>query len=216
MPLDLTWFSELYFPTGLLIGFVAAAPIGPVNILVIQRALQRGVGSAVVMGSGAALGDTLFAGLAAFGLSALNSQISSGQHLLRIVSGLVMMGFALLLWRSHPHLNDPGKRPPRAPHMAAAVFVMTVTNPATIFWFLATFQAVGFHDIGLATAQSRGNALLVVAGTFTGSLLWWLCIAGFASLWRTRINDRMLEIANHIAAMVLGGSGLAAIVAGLL
>jgi putative LysE/RhtB family amino acid efflux pump len=213
---DLSWLSTLYFITGVLIGFIAAAPIGPVNILVIQRSLQRGVGSALVMGSGAALGDMLFASIAAFGFSTLSVELNAGRATMQIIGGLIMLGFAIFLWRSHPHLNNSGRRPPRAPHMAAALFVMTITNPATIVWFIATFQAVGFQDIGLQSAAATRNASWVVLGAFIGSMLWWLCIAGFAALWRAIINDRHLEIANHAAALVLGAFGLAAVAAGLL
>jgi putative LysE/RhtB family amino acid efflux pump len=216
---DLSLFSVWYFPTGLMIGFIAAAPIGPVNILVIQRALQRGVGSALIMGMGAALGDMLFAGIAAFGLSALNAKINAGQDIMRIVGGSVMIGFAVLLWRSHPHLNDPNKphKPPlRARHMAVALFVMTVSNPATVLWFVATFQAVGFQNIGAQSKIATYHAVLVVVGAFVGSILWWLCIAGFAAHWRQKIVDRHLVIANHIAALVLGAFGLTAVLVGLL
>jgi putative LysE/RhtB family amino acid efflux pump len=213
---DLSLFSVWYFPTGLLIGFIAAAPIGPVNILVIQRALQRGVCSALIMGMGAALGDMLFASIAAFGLSALNAKINAGQDIMRIVGGSIMIGFAVLLWRSQPHLNDPSKRPPRARHMAIALFVMTVSNPATVLWFVATFQAVGFQNIGAHSKIASFHAGLVVMGAFVGSMLWWLCIAGFAARWRQKIVDRHLEIANHIAALVLGAFGLTAVLAGLL
>ncbi len=213
---DLSWLSTLYFPTGILIGFIAAAPIGPVNILVIQRALQKGIGSALAMGSGAALGDMLFASIAAFGLSALSTELNASRSMMQVIGGLIMVAFALFLWRSHPHLNDPTRPPPRTQHMAAALFIMTITNPATILWFVATFQAVGFAQIGLQSAEAARNAFWVVFGAFVGSMLWWLCIAGFASLWRAKINDRHLEIANHAAALVLGAFGLAAVAAGLL
>jgi putative LysE/RhtB family amino acid efflux pump len=212
---ELNWLARWYFPAGMMIGFVAAAPIGPVNILVIQRTLQRGIRSALILGLGAALGDALFAFVAAFGLSALNAQLNASQDMMRILGGLIMLGFGIALWRSHPHLDAPGRKLPRAPHLAAAIFAMTVTNPATILWFVATFQAIGFQDIGLATAQTARHSFLIVLGVLLGSILWWVCISGFASLWRHKITDRHLGIANHVAAVILVLSAALAITAGL-
>lgn len=214
--MELNWLAKFYFPAGMLIGFVAAAPIGPVNILVIQRTLQRGIGSAQLLGLGAALGDALFAAVAAFGLSTLTAELDASKDMMRIVGGIIMLAFAVALWRSQPHLNAPGKKLPRARHLALAIFAMTVTNPATILWFVATFQAIGFTGIGLGTAQAARHSGLVILGVFLGSLLWWSCISGFASLWRHKLTDRHLNIANTVAAAILVLSGVAAIVAGIL
>ncbi len=209
-------WSTWYFPAGLAIGFIAAAPIGPVNILVIQRTLQQSIRAAMLLGLGAALGDALFAAVAAFGLSALMAELNAGQDMMRILGGMIMLAFGAVLWRAHPHLNTPGRKLPRARNLAAAIFVMTVTNPATILWFVATFQAVGFRDIGAQTSRSALNAALIIAGVFLGSLLWWASISKFASLWRHRLTDRHLALANHVAAIILLLCGLAAIFAGII
>jgi putative LysE/RhtB family amino acid efflux pump len=206
-----SWF----FPAGLLIGFVAAAPIGPVNILVIQRTLQRSLRSALILGLGAAVGDALFAAAAAFGLTALTAEINGSRDLMRIIGGLIMLGFAIALWRSHPTLDQNVQKLPKAKHLALAIFAMTVTNPATVLWFVAAFQAVGFRNIGFGTGTTIANALLVIAGVFLGSMLWWLCIGGLASLWRHKLTDRHLTIANHIAAVVLVISAIVAMTAGI-
>jgi threonine/homoserine/homoserine lactone efflux protein len=213
---NLSELSSWYFPAGVAIGFVAAAPIGPVNILVIQRTLQRSVQSALVLGLGAAMGDALFAAFAAFGLATLTAELNASKDMMRIIGGVIMLGFASALWRTHPHLNEPGRKLPRAPHLAAAIFFMTITNPATILWFVATFQAIGFADIGWDSNRSAGHSALIVLGVLAGSILWWLCLSGFTARWRHRLTDRHLGLANHIAAAILLLSGTAAILAGIL
>jgi putative LysE/RhtB family amino acid efflux pump len=211
-----TALGSWYFPAGLLIGFIAAAPIGPVNILVIQRTLQRSLRSALLLGLGAAVGDALFAAAAAFGLTALTAEINGSRDLLRFTGGLIMLGFAIALWRSQPTLNQTTQTLPKAEHLALAIFAMTVTNPATVLWFVAAFQAVGFRNIGFGSGAAITHALLVIVGVFLGSMLWWLCIGGFASLWRHKLTDRHLMIANHVAAVVLVLSALAAMTAAIL
>ena len=55
---------------GIAIGLAVAAPIGPVNLIVIRRTLRYGQLNGFLSGAGAATGDAIFAAIAAFGLTA--------------------------------------------------------------------------------------------------------------------------------------------------
>ena len=55
----------LTIPVGIVVGLLVAAPVGPVNVLCIQRALERGALGGIAAGLGAVLGDGLIALLAA-------------------------------------------------------------------------------------------------------------------------------------------------------
>jgi threonine/homoserine/homoserine lactone efflux protein len=214
--MDLSWLSTWYLPAGFLIGFAAAAPIGSVNILVIQRTLTRGYWSAMALGLGGAVGDAVFAAIAALGLSALTRTIDAHSDPVRLAGGLILLGFALMLWRTSPHLNDPVKRMPRGRHMALATFVLTITNPATIIWFAGAFGAIGFQNIGHGSGEAWRHSGELILGVFLGSMAWWVFVAGLTSRLRSRLNDRVLTIINHVSAIVLALFGLVAIVAGLL
>ena len=216
----LGWLATWYFPAGLVIGLVAAAPIGPVNIIVIQRSLQRGVASALVPGLGAALGDALFAAAAGFGLQGVQALTDVHNDSMRVAGGLIMIGFGVAVWRSAPHLAtpylaEPGRKLPRAGHTAVAAFLMTVTNPATLLWFAATFGSVGFQEIGTGSSLALLNTAKLAGGVFAGSMLWWLSISGAARWARGRLADRHLAAFNRISAAVLLLFGLAALAAGL-
>ncbi|MEX6724068.1 LysE family translocator [Parapedomonas caeni] len=213
--MNLGWLATYHLPVGMLIGLVAAAPIGPVNIIVIQRTLQKSIRSALALGLGAALGDAVFAAAAAFGLTALKLLMDDHHDLIRVVGGLIMIGFAVVVWRTAPHLDDPVRKIPRARHMALATFMMTVTNPATLLWFAATFGSIGFRGIGHESPDALINAAEVVIGVFLGSMLWWLFISGMARWARGWVDDRHLLIFNHVSAVVLLLFGLAALAAGL-
>ncbi len=214
--MNLNWLATWYFPVGLVIGLVAAAPIGPVNILVIQRSLQRGMGAAMVLGLGAALGDALFAAGAGLGLEALQALVNVHDDMIRVVGGLIMIGFGIAVWRSDPHLAESGRRPPPSGHMAVATFLMTVTNPATLLWFAATFGSVGFQETGMESARAMLHTAELVGGVFAGSMLWWLAVSGVAFRAKGRLEDRHLAVFNHISAVVLLLFGLAALTAGLI
>ena len=202
-----------YLPLGVLIGLASAAPVGPVNVLVIQRALSRSGPSALVIGLGGALGDCVFAIVAAFGLGAVTGLLDAHDTALRIVGGLVMLGFAVIVWRAAPRL-DTGT-PSSGKRLALLAFTMTITNPATLLFFFGSFGAIGFTAIGHDTGLHRFNASLVVAGVLAGSMLWWLFVTALARRLRDRIADRHLVTLNHATAVILALFGAAAILAGV-
>ena len=206
--------ASAHFPVGVAIGVAAAAPVGPINLLVIQRALCGERGGALLLGLGGALGDAVFAAVAAFGLAAVTRALDLHEGLVRIVGGIVMLGFAALLWRAAPHLGETRPRTSSL-RMSAAVFGMTLTNPATLLFFVGSFGAVRFVRIGHDTPLHMLNAGLVVAGVFLGSMLWWLIVSGAATALRGRIGDAQLRVLNHATAILLGVFGLVAVYLGV-
>ncbi|MBL4602427.1 MAG: LysE family transporter, partial [Emcibacteraceae bacterium] len=68
--------SLIYLPWGVFIGLIMAAPIGPVNIICLRRALTKGPMNGFIVGLGAALADGIFGCLAAFGLAGLTQVLN--------------------------------------------------------------------------------------------------------------------------------------------
>jgi threonine/homoserine/homoserine lactone efflux protein len=208
---ELSALSSHYWLSGFLIGLAAAAPIGPINILVIQRCLQQGRRSALWLGAGAAIGDAVFAAGAALGLSAIHALFNQHHATLRIGGGLFMIIFGVLLWRQVPHLNAPNKRLPPTSHLMLAVLVITLTNPATLLWFVAAFAMFRFEALGFQNAPALLHAILLVCGVFCGSMMWWLGISSLAFRLRARFTDSHLRCLNHGSAILLAGFGAYAI-----
>ena len=207
--------SSLHYPAGIAIGLGSAAPIGPINLLVMQRTLLRGAGPGLVLGVCGAVGDSIFAIIAAFGIAAVSRVLTEHIHAIRIIGGLVMLAFAVVLWRARPHHKED-HNPTSTPRMAAAIIGLTLTNPATFLFFLGSFGAIGFTGIGHDTTPHLVNSALVVAGVFSGSMLWWFVIIGATRLLRKRVTDRHLMIFNRVTAAVLTLSGGIAILTGVL
>ncbi len=149
--------STLYFPAGALIGLASAAPVGPVNLLVIQRTLTAHTAGALLLGAAGAVGDALFAAAAAFGVTAVARLLADHALVLRLGGGLIMLAFAVVIWRSSPKLRDRSD-PASIVRLAVATLTLTLTNPATILFFVGAFGAVGFTGIGHDTAGHLVNA----------------------------------------------------------
>jgi hypothetical protein len=64
--------NPIIIPVGLLIGILIAAPVGPVNVLCIQRAVERGFWGGIAAGIGSVMGDGLIALCAGLGVGTIS------------------------------------------------------------------------------------------------------------------------------------------------
>tara|TARA_R110000868_G_scaffold8205_3_gene42476 strand:- start:69301 stop:69933 length:633 start_codon:yes stop_codon:yes gene_type:complete len=194
-----------------LVGFIIAVPIGSVGILCINRALHHGFKPAFITGLGAAIGDTLFGALAAFGLTTVAQVITTEQIWIRVVGGLI------IIYAGYKTFNQKSlHRRPHMPHNRytsnlLSSIAMTITNPITIFAFIAIFAAVGLGSQKL----SYDTTAFIVLAIFTGSLTWWFSLSFGMSFLRGKFTNNTLVWINKISAIILLLFGLVAIVAGL-
>lgn len=188
--------------TGVVIGVAVAAPIGPVNLIVIRRTLRYGRLNGLVTGSGAAMGDGIFAAMAAFSLTAAIDFLLSYEFWLQTIGGLFLIILGLRTLLSHPHLAEPepDKVSGVPAHVFLTTFALTITNPATMLGFIAIFSGVA----GLSSAgQGYGHAAILTGAVIAGSLLWWFGLSQFVALFRQRMSDHLLEIINRVSGGVI-------------
>lgn len=195
--------------SGLLIGVAVAAPIGPVNLICIRRTLKYGMLNGFVSGAGAAVGDGVFAIVAAFGVTAVISFVAAYSGWLQLVGGVFLLGLGVRTWFDHPHLDDKlpeGSLGDLLP-VISVTFFLTITNPATMLGFIAIFGGVADFTIG---TEDYMRASILVASVIGGSVLWWAAITGFVSLFRDRMTDTGLALLNKVSAViiVLFGAGI--------
>src|SRR5580693_1286283 len=87
---------------GLAAGLIIAAPVGPVNVLCIQRSLEKGWKSGLLSGLGAALVDTLYGGLAGFGISLVISFLIREEAWIRLIGGILLIGVGIVYYLKPP------------------------------------------------------------------------------------------------------------------
>lgn len=211
---------------GLFIGVLIAAPVGPVNVVCIQRTLERGFWGGFAAGLGAVLADGLIATAATFGVSAISGIMREHQYKIQLIGGLIIVIFGIKIYFTKPKIvatattnlarlrklvdTVPAFLRPTlryriwrvVPHLAIVpqTFFLTITNPGAI---LGLFAIVGGLGSIIGGINNRFEALTLVFSVMIGSMAWWAGLSRLISRVRHRLTESRLKVINQVAGVVL-------------
>lgn len=195
---------------GLIIGFAMSVPIGPIGVMCLRKTLAEGNSRGLIIGLGSATADSLYAGIAAFGITHISDLIASQHFWMGLVGGglLLFLGIRMLrAKRKDPIAPFPAKGMPGS---YISAFLIAVTNPVTVFAFIAVFAVFRLgHEL---TTISAG---ILVLGVFTGSCIWFLTLSYVATHFRTKLNSSGLRWVNRISGVFVILSGVIALVSSI-
>ncbi len=195
------------FLKGILIGFAMAIPIGPIGIMCIRKTLAEGRLRGLIIGLGAATADFFYGCVAAFGITIISDTLISQRIWIRLIGGALLLYLGVRTFRKLPAdpkipLNDNGIF-----RSYLSSLLITVTNPLTIFAFIAVFAALGLENEAIIF-----SGLALVVGVFAGSFLWFLSLSSGVMLFRKKLDLIGLRWVNKIAGILIIISGIIAIV----
>jgi putative LysE/RhtB family amino acid efflux pump len=198
--------NPLIIPIGMAIGVLVAAPVGPVNVLCIQRAIERGFFGGVAAGIGAVLGDGLIALFAALGVGAISGTIKDWRNSIQIVGGLALLVFGLKLYLAKPAVEGPNRIHDDKATLAdfawdiPQTFFLTITNPGAVLGLFAIFGGVS----SFVEVSSTIDAFTMVAAIMGGSLCWWIVLSNLIGRIRHKITaDRRNHFEGAAGALSL-------------
>lgn len=200
--------ETVFFLKGLIIGFVIAAPVGPVGVLCARRTLMHGRRAGFYSGMGAATADAIYGFIAAFGLTFISAFLIDHQFSLRLIGGGLLLYLGVKAFVARPVKRSDLPRSAR--HYAGlytSTFFLTLTNPMTILSFAAVFAGFGLAG----TMGSVLSAAVLIVGVFLGSGLWWLFLVGIFSIYRKRFQAHQLIWVNRITGTIILASGVLAL-----
>jgi threonine/homoserine/homoserine lactone efflux protein len=198
---------------GFVLGFVIAASPGPIFFLCLRRTLTRGWLYGLTSGLGVATADAFYAGLAAFGISAISTFLVGEGRWLAPVGGavLVLLGVRIVLERPKPVEPSAVANGSGLAWAYLSTLGLTMTNPSTIISFAALVASL---RIGLT--EGLLPPTLLVIGVFAGSASWWLALSGLGSRLRARITPRVVRGINTLSGAAIAALGSLAIVSTLI
>ncbi len=197
--------NPMIIPVGMIIGILVAAPVGPVNVLCIQRALAHGMAAGIIVGLGAVLGDGLIALFAAMGVGAISGVIDYHRATIQLIGGIVLLFFG---WRLYSHAPRYDRTVNGTTNGVALrvfawdipkTFLLTVTNPGAVLGLFAIFSGISTF------VEVRGpvEALLLVGSLMLGSLAWWVGLSYMVARIRNIFKPEHLSYINRWAGVLL-------------
>lgn len=183
---------------GFTIGFLVAAPVGPIGILCIKRSLTKGRKSGLITGIGAATADTLYGCIAAFGMTAVSNLLLTYKDIFQSIGIFFLLYLGIKsFFKESNEATIAIDRNNKIFKDYISTFFLTVTNPSTILSFIAIFAGIGVLPKDTFTVFS------LVSGVFLGSSFWWLFLSFTASKVGNKIGKKQLTLINKISGVVL-------------
>ena len=181
---------------GFIVGIAVSVPLGPLGMLCIQRTVSKNWKSGIFSGLGISVADALYAIVAGFSLTIIIDFIEKYEIYFKLIGLLVLVLLGIHIFRSNPakDIRKLKKRGSSYIQDFLTTFLITLSNPLAIFVFIAIFSG---YSIVLQLSQ-LGQALLLIAGIFSGGSVWWIVLTGFANLFRHKLTIDRLGWANKI------------------
>ena len=209
----------MLFVKAVAMGFCIAAPVGAIGMLCIQRSLSRGFFSGFATGMGAACADAVYGLLGALGVAGIVAALPMLTLVLKAAGGTFLVWMAWTIAREAPAASAAGQDTMRVPVTRDFVttFALTLSNPLTIFSFIAAFAALGPLNAsqGAPAAMSGFTVVPMVTGVFAGSAVWWLFLSVVTSALRTKLPLAFTRGISVFSAVAIAAFGLVQVATGL-
>lgn len=186
---------------GILIGLLVSIPLGPIGVLVIQRTVNKSRIAGLLSGMGAALSDTVYAIIAGFSLTFVIDFIRENEILFQSIGAVVVMALGIHIFFKNPVTDLRRNKLRGNTHFQDIIssFLVTFSNPLTVFVFLAVFTSSGVA----INLEEPYHSFFVILGIFLGAFIWWFSLSGIVSLFKHKINLRILWWINKTAGVVI-------------
>lgn len=173
--------------------------MGPMGAMVIQRTIHKGLPSGLASGGGVAIGDTIYALIAGFGLTFISSFLDTHQLYFRLIGGLILlfMGYKMFKSQGLQQFKEQRKKSNNLFVDFLSLLVLTVSNPFTVLIFGATFAGLNIF------AHSQNTTTMVVAGIFLGATIWWIVVGFLVNTLREKLNLKWISVINKITGLLV-------------
>lgn len=194
----------------MLVGVCAAAPIGPVLFIVIQRTLCHGRKAGLAAGAGSATADTLWATLGVFALALVQNFVNSHQGLILAIGGAIIAAIGCAMFFKDSNMDMDGELASPKAGFALQTFGSAMSNPAALAVMLALL-AMFKLDVSNVTIP----VWLVLVGVFAGEFCYWLLISFLVSRF-LKLSAKSLKLISKMAGAAVFAIGIFLIVKGLI
>lgn len=193
---------------GFIIGLLVSSPMGPVNMLCVQRTLDRGHLHGLITGFGAVLSDLIYALITLLGVSLISDFVEKEQYIIPLIGSIMLIIFGFIVFRTHPLKGwSPQIQHEETRYIKDFVssFLLTFSNVTIIFVFISLYARFSFNPF----EYGYGSVILATISITIGAVSWWIFLTAFVSKLRRHFNRKGLVVLNRIVGSILMIIGLA-------
>lgn len=192
------------FIKGITIGLITGMPLGPIGALCLKTTLTNGALFGLIAGLGSCVADSIYASIAAMGLTFIARFFARYQHSFRIIGGIILLIFGISIILSKKESEQEVSSSKTLIKSFLATFLLAIANPATIFSFLFVFASYGSKNIGHGLAAR----IVLILGVFCGSFFWWIALVLVVKAFNNKFNLENISIINKALGSVIVCSGI--------
>lgn len=187
--------------TGIIIGILVSAPMGPIGILCIQRTISKGRLHGLATGFGATLSDIIYACITCLGMGMIVNFIEANEAPLQVFGSIVLGIFGYYIFRSNPTKGIRKQKDKKLSYTQdfLTAFLLTLSNVFIVLLYIALFARFGF----VLPEHSIWMSLGGIGGIGIGAVLWWIIITYLVSKLRKWFNIRSVWIFNKIVGIII-------------
>jgi threonine/homoserine/homoserine lactone efflux protein len=178
----------MYMLIGVVIGFVAAIPLGPINVFVISQTLKRDFYHGILAGLTTAVLDFVYCLIALVGFFHYTINLVNMLPVMKVIAALLLLAISLRLFLQSKTFTLPEgsqKVPAASARPILGVLLLYVSNPSLYaFWFAVA---------GSMTAHKLINppgwpAVLFSIACGLGSFVWYIIVVRYVSRHQSKIK----------------------------
>jgi L-lysine exporter family protein LysE/ArgO len=183
----------MYILIGLVIGFIAAIPLGPINVFIISQTMKRDFFHGFIGGITACVLDSVYCLIAILGLSQVTSLINRWVVVLKVGAALFLFAIAVRLFLQSKEKREPKTEKPeikKSPRPALAVLLMYISNPTLVAWWIGIAGMITSHY--WVTASGMKPFLFALACGLGGAL-WYFILTRYVSKYHHMFSPRTFQ-----------------------
>ena len=190
---------------GLIFGFVAAIPLGPVNFFVISQTIKRDFFHGFMGGLTAAVLDTIYCLIALLGVSQVTFNLDRylGLPIMKVIAALVLIVLGLRMVQQSKTFKEamPDKKSTSfSPHAILGVVLLYISNPALYaFWIVVAGTVTSHYWVSETTASS----VLFALSVGIGGLAWYFILTYYVAKYHQQFKAKTFRVIFIILAFIL-------------
>lgn len=184
------------FIAAIIIAFLSSAPVGPVNMAIVQASMNKGFRAGIRVGTGAVLVEMIFAFLASAGLTLIPNEKQVLQWLnILTIPLLFIMGVLLIVKRKQEGTNRKLDTARASDYLIGAT--LTFSNPMLLAYWLMCAAELRKADV-LGSRLSESLTFMLGIGTGVGTFFY------LVSFFSAKYRRRMSQVWKSRVSLVMG------------